>query len=259
MAECLISYPFQEVQKKFTQNIRHPENYAIPQSVSELRMKIYQRLIYNNIEDFISNGFPILRSITSEAIWHEMIRDFIHRHVSTSPYFCEIGIEFLKYLQNERNGENDPPFMLDLAHFEWVELAIDISEEDFPATACDPMLLELSTPDLLSCPLYLSPLAWVLVYRYPVHRISSGIIPAQSELTHLLVYRNRDDQVECLEINQVTARLLTLFEQNTGISAESSLDIIASELNLTLNTDFISHGKVLFEDMISRGVLFFHL
>ena len=56
-------------------------------------------------------------------IEQEMVRDFMRRHRSTTPLFTEVGQEFLAYLQDERGPQaGDWPFMLELAHYEYVEL-----------------------------------------------------------------------------------------------------------------------------------------
>ena len=40
-----------------------------------------------------------------------MVRDFVHRHQSLSPYFLEISQEFLRYLEAERIPlAQDPAF-----------------------------------------------------------------------------------------------------------------------------------------------------
>jgi hypothetical protein len=96
-------------------------------------MRIYRDLVYNNIAGFIAGAFPIVKTVLSEDHWHSMVRDFIAHHNSQSPYFLEISQEFLAYLTHERTAtEQDPPFLVELAHYEWVELALDVADEELP-------------------------------------------------------------------------------------------------------------------------------
>ena len=68
-----------------------------------------------------------------------MVRDFFSQHKSHSPYFLEISQEFLAYLQNERTPQpEDPAGMLELAHYEWVELALTVSEDTIEMENIDP-------------------------------------------------------------------------------------------------------------------------
>jgi len=112
---------FQKTQYDFAAHLRDPDLNPVPTDMEDRRMKIYRDLVYNNIETFISSGFPILRSVIADETWHEMIRDFVSHHQSHTPYFLEISQEFLRYLQEERKEhDSDPGFMLELAHYEWV-------------------------------------------------------------------------------------------------------------------------------------------
>jgi len=82
-------------------------------------------LFFNNLRGFFSNIFPVLTSIMGNERWLELIREYLQKHDSKTPLFHELGQEFLDFLQNEYESlANDPPFILELAHYEWVELAV---------------------------------------------------------------------------------------------------------------------------------------
>jgi hypothetical protein len=93
---------FQRAQFELAAHIRNPQTNPAPEGIENRRLGIYRSLFFNNIESFIANGFPILKSITDPERWNSMIRDFVHRHQSHSPYFLDIGAEFLHYLESER-------------------------------------------------------------------------------------------------------------------------------------------------------------
>ena len=219
---------FQAVQLEFAAHIRHPDRNPRPADVPEARMRVYNELFYNNIESFISKTFPVMRSIFDDDAWHGMVRDFVHRHTSRSPYFLEIPEEFLGYLQNERTDDaesvSDPPFLIELCHYEWVELALDVAGDvDLPPPG--------GSHDLLREVPLISPHAWSLQYRYPVHKIGPDNQPAAppTDETFLIVYRNRQDRVKFMESNIVTARLLQLLVD--GRTGAEALGLIADELD----------------------------
>ena len=218
---------FKQHQYDFTAHLRDPEHNPAPEGIEDRRVGIYRDLLYNNVEGFIANGFPVLRSIYSDGDWHKMVRDFFAHHQSSSPYFLEISQEFLDYLQSEREPQpEDPQGLLELAHYEWVELALTVSDEDADLNGIDP------NGDLLTGHPVLSPVAWPLAYQYPVHKMGPDYLPAAPEQpTYLVVYRNRNDEVKFLEINLVTARLINLLQENPEITGELALDQIVHEMN----------------------------
>ncbi len=215
---------FQQAQIAFAAHIRSPETNPAPEGIEDRRMAIYRNLFFNNIQHFIANGFPILKSITDPDQWTAMVREFIHHHHSHSPYFLQIGREFLDYLQTERKPlESDPAFLLELAHYEWVELALDTSTLEFPEAK--------NTGDLLADRPIVSPLAWALSYSYQVQMIGPNFQPTadQAVPTHLIVYRNRAMQLGFIETNATTSRLLALFREE-HLSGREALLRLASEL-----------------------------
>ncbi len=217
---------FQQLQKQFAAHLRDPQRNPAPAGIEERRLAIYRDLFYNNINSFLGNGFPVLRSLFNDQNWHALVRDFFSRHASQTPYFLEIAREFLHYLQHERTAQpQDLPFMLELAHYEWLELAVDVDPDEIDPAGCDPR------GDLLDGRPALSPLAHVAAYSYPVHRICRDFQPLQPEAqpVWLIVYRNAEDRVRFMEISAATARLLELL-QDSSLRGQDAILQLQAEL-----------------------------
>jgi len=240
---------FIDTQFQFANAIRDPENNVGPDNIEQRRMTIYRELFYNNIEGFIANGFPVLREITSDEAWHSMIRDFMIKHRCKTPLFHEISREFLAYLDNERESVNDPIFIKELAHYEWVELALSVSDAEVePRTIND-------DEDILLQTFNTSPLAWPLAYHFPVHQIGPDFQPQQvsDAPTYLLVYRNTDDSVTFLELNPVSTRLIDLL--NEGLTGQVAAQQIAQELQHPNPEVVIDGARGLINDWLQREIL----
>lgn len=243
---------FQQQQLAFTAHIRDPHNNPLPEGIPARRMAIYTEIFFNNINDQLAGNFPVLRQISSDEHWNAMVRDFMVRHRSSTPLFTEVGQEFLEYLQQERGPHPDDwPFMLELAHYEYVELAVAISTADEHLGEFNP------NGDLLSgCPL-VAPTAWNLTYRWPVHALGPDYLPADPPLepTHLVVYRDRLDEVHFLQINAVTQRLLQLLKEKPEQSGLNVLNTIAGELAHPDKEALVAAGKELLDDLRRRSVV----
>jgi len=243
---------FREQQQQFAAHIRNPETIAAPENIEPRRLKIYRELFFNNVNGFLSNTFPVLKSILPESHWTKMARDFFATHECSTPLFAEISQEFLSYLQNERQPDaDDPPFMLELAHYEWVEMAVAISDEDNQAIAIDP------NGDLLSGRPVLSPVMQNLSYRFPVHTIGPDNQPSQApeELTHLVVYRNRQDEVQFLQINGAIQQLIETLKQNPQSTGLDVVTMIAEAMNHPNPEVVIAAGKNLLYELRQKHVV----
>jgi hypothetical protein len=214
-----------EAQLRMARYLRNPERQPGPEGVEARRLKVYRELVYNTVEGFLSSGFPVLHSLYEPDQWQELVQCFIEHHRCQTPYFLEISQEFIQFLAREHQARPcDPPFAAELAHYEWVELALDIAEESAPAAPAP-------QADALRMRPRLSPLAWLLSYAFPVHRIGPGFRPEEAaEPTFLVAYRDRDESVGFIELNPATARLLELVRQNTEDSGADLLAQLADEL-----------------------------
>lgn len=243
---------FKKHQYEFTAHIRDPQKNAKPDGIEDRRMGIYRELFYNNIEGFISSSFPVIRTIYNDENWHKMVRDFFSNHESHTPYFLEIAQEFIDYLKNERQPQKeDPAGLIELAHYEWVEMALHVSDETIDMNDIN------ANGDLLTqCPIF-SPVAWPLVYQFPVHTMGPDNLPdkAPEQPTYLVVYRNRKDEVRFLEINPVTARLIGLLQENESFTGLAAIESISKEMNHP-NPDVVKQGgQAALEELQQHGII----
>lgn len=243
---------FMQKQYEFASHIRNPDSAPRPADVEARRMDVYNEVFYNNVEDFMASSFPVLRSLMDDDRWHALIRQYYDQHRASTPLFPEMPREFLKYLENEYQPRaDDLPFMLELAHYEWVELALSFLDQDPETEQLD------QETDLLNAVPVLSPLAWPLQYQYPVQKIGPDFIPeAPGESpTLLLVYRDAEDDIHFLTINMVTARLLGLLQQQQALSGLEILQNIAEELQHPDPQAVIDGGLQILQDLYQRGVI----
>ena len=172
-------------------------------------MAIYRELFFNNIRSLLARNYPVLRKLHSDDHWDRFIRQFMQIHQSKTPYFLELPEEFLNFLRDEYQHQvDDLPFLVELAHYEYIELALSISTETNNLEGVDP------AGDLLANIPVKSALTWVYAYEYPVHRISTDFQPGSpaDQPVYLAVYRQADDKVGFLELNPITASLLNAIE-----------------------------------------------
>ncbi len=159
------SLDFKQLQYQFTAYIRDPEVNPAPDNVEPRRMAIYEELFFNNIESFLSNGFPVIRSLFSDQQWQAIVRGFMIDHRCHSPLFAEITLEFLDYLSAKgRYLLDETPFLLELAHYEWVEVAVIYGDEE---NSLLDTVKDTQRDWLVSSPVR-SSLMHLLAYEYPV-------------------------------------------------------------------------------------------
>jgi hypothetical protein len=243
---------FQRRQYEFAAHIRDPENKAAPAGIEDRRMAVYRDLFFNNLRNLLGSTFPVLKRLSGRDRWGALIREFMARHQSQTPYFLEIPKEFLAFLEHEHEPTADDfPFLLELAHYEWVELALSISTDHDDLTSIDPAGNMLESVPVMSV------LAWPLAYRYPVHRISERFQPAEpgGQPTYLAIYRNAENDISFMELNAVTAALLDKISNNTGQKSGRELLIELSD-EIDFDPDaLIKHGASALAELRAANIL----
>lgn len=216
---------FQRYQYAFTAHIRDPKAHPRPQGVQARRMRVYNELLFNNVSGMVSACFPVARAILGQRKWKALLRAFFAGHQCTTPYFRQIPEEFLRFMQERPPAPGEPDFLVHLLHYEWVELALEVSGKE-------PSLDNVDTSgDLLAGYPVLNPVHMLLAYPYAVHRIGKRYRPGTDERqdTALLAFRDLSDRVRFISLNPVSARLIALLQDGT-LTGAAAIDCVIAEI-----------------------------
>lgn len=215
---------FQRYQAEFTGHIRNPMAVPRPKGVKARGMAVYKEIVFNNMMSTLTACFPVAKRTLGVRLWTKVVRTFFAQHACRTPLFRQIPEEFLRWLESDPM-ENLPVYLYSLAHYEWVELAIALSEADVDA---DRYAVD---GDLLAGRPVLAPALKVLQYPFPVQQISPNFKPTEpdDQPTHILAFRNFEDEVRFIVLNPVSARLVNLLVEGRFTGAEA-LQVIATEL-----------------------------
>lgn len=228
-------------------HLRDPQAHPAPPGIEERRLAIYRDLFFNNIEGLLAGNFPVIRKTLGDEAWRNLVREFYATHRSHTPLFPEIAREFIRYLESRDDGAL-PPWLRELAHYEWVELALQIADDTVPA--------HVAGGDLLAGEPVLSPFAWALAYQWPVHRIGPDVQPdlPPAEPTLLLVRRDADYQVRFAAISPLVYRLIELLGEG-GRTGADALRQLAREADVDDVPAFIEQGVAMLARMHEEGTV----
>ena len=228
-------------------HVRDPDAHPGPAGIEPRRLKVYRDLVFNNVEGLLAGGFPVIRKTLGGDDWQALIRRFLAHHASRTPLFPELGLELVAFLQ----AQPDPtrPWLAELAHYEWAELGLQLT--DVPLPPHD------ATGDLLAGMPVLSPLAWPLAYRWPVARIGPGFdaVAPPTEPTRLLLRREDDGRIHFSALSPLLFRLLALVAANEGASGRALLAQLADEAGQPDLDAFLVEAMPMLERLRQERVL----
>ncbi|MBK6757178.1 MAG: putative DNA-binding domain-containing protein [Moraxellaceae bacterium] len=127
--------------------------------------------MFNNVSSFVENTFPIVKQQLPASQWMLLLKNFFALHYCQSPYFHDISYEFLQFLATQHELLASYPWLTELAHFEWIELAAEIFDDAWPQFIAGDFWHNIPV---------MSPFAWPLVYQWPVQRFAQSKQPFRS-------------------------------------------------------------------------------
>jgi hypothetical protein len=246
---------FSAYQAAFAARIRDPKQAARPPGAPAKRMRVYEELLFNNLEGFLLTCYPITREILGARAWKKTLRRFFREHRCHSPLFRDIPKSFLDWM--EAGGAAlfpTRPFLAEFMHYEWLELSVSITPEEV-----DPAVID-TQGDLLRGRPALHPTARLVCYRYPVHRIGPRFKPsaADGQTWCYLLFRDDDaagqDEARFILLNPLSAQLVVLLRDHQP-SGNEALGLLAGQNNPTQYEAFMQHGGELLHDLRAQGAL----
>lgn len=242
---------FMHLQRAFARHLRDPDGCPSPVDSEARRQDVYRHAIRANVEGFMRDNYPRVRAVFDDAQWQALIADYLCGHVSRANAFVDLPLEFLAYLENERDVPDDPPFLAELAHFDWLETLVGADERRVTLDGVD------RDGDLLQGEPVANPVLQLVTYRFPVHAIGPDYRPDRppGEPTRIAAFRDLDNLYGFLDLNGPSARLLELVQESGGLTGEQIIGTVAREIGHGDPDALRAAGSTIFERMRSRAVL----
>ena len=249
---------FQKYQHQFVDYLRNPlKNEVLPESLPQ-KSSIYAKLLFSKIEGSLDTCFPISNQLLGPIRWNQLIQTFISDHRCKSPLYREIPDEFVDYLMNQQSQMKLPEFILELAHYEWMELVLETVK---PYHSDKVFVIK---EDLLAVTPILNPVLHLLHYHYPVQNISasdpywknweSRLEPYTQETIILAGLRDNNDKIHFIELNAVTARLIELLQEGFSTGEQALLEL-AAEMHYGDHETILPFGTEILQQLKEQYII----
>lgn len=189
------------------------------------RLLTYRGIARNALEDPLPDCFPITHALLGEAdLWNGCLDAFLASRSIQSPYYRDVSPTFVGWLADSGWGLERWPFLLQLAHFEYIEVEILRWPDDPPASGLH------DTPTADSHVVF-DGAARNLAYAYRVHEATKEEpAPADGE-AFLLGYRDPEGDFGYSELSaHASAFLARCLEGDSVREAASALGLEVDEV-----------------------------
>ncbi len=154
----------------------------------------YRRLLRNNFNEVMKQAFPIARTVLPEAQWDRLIDDFMAAHPAATPQIWKLPREFYHFVKANGYGDRMAlPFLNDLLHFEWIEIAVHTMPDQNRGISHqkgDPMKDRITV----------NPEHRLIRLSYPVHLYAAGEVEKHKGDYFVLTFRRKDFEVLFMDL-----------------------------------------------------------
>ncbi len=234
-------------QHALTAHLRDPARQPAPAGLDDTRLQVYRDLLFNNLQALLAGSFPVLLEVLDAAEWNTLCRRYFVQHRCRSPLFTEVAAEFVGWLQT--CGDLPRPFLAELAHYEWVEQALQGSADE-PLPPVPP------GTDPWTSVLRVSGLAWPLGYHWPVQQLGRDHQPLQPppQPTFLLARRVAGGGVIFATLSALAWQLLEQINAGPSRSGSAHLHALAAQHGLP-PAQIEAEGRALLTQLLAADVI----
>lgn len=176
--------------------------------VNSRHVKQYRRLVYNVIDDMLSNAFPLTVQLLPSTVWNHWVQMFVESHACQSPQVWYMPREFFTFLQERpARWQATYPFLAELLWFEWVEIELFMMEDQAMPTFTE---THLTTEALI-----LNPAHQWLQFEYPVFNKNAADITENDRGRYAVIaHRNGTGDVVFTEVSVALSWMLEQLNKN---------------------------------------------
>jgi hypothetical protein len=187
------------------------------------RLLVYRNLVRADLAEPVETICFVSQALIEQAgLWDDCLAAFLASRGVQSAFYRDLAATFLGWLATTGWGQDRWPFLLQLVHFELLNVLVAHHPGGDPPAGLHPR-------PALGDRLVLDAPTQVVTYEYQVHLATvQSPVPAPGT-THLLAYRDGAGLPQWLELTPATAALL-LRAQQTSIG-QAALDLGLTDLS----------------------------
>lgn len=202
------------------------------------RLLTYRGLARNALEDPLPDCFPITHALLEAAdLWDDCMDAFLASRTIQSSYYRDVNPAFVTWLSNSAWGQERWPFLLQLAHFEYIEVEI-LRWPD------EPLSKDLKAKPTADAQIVFDGATRNLAYAYRVHEATKEDPEPEGGETFLLGYRDAEGDFNYSELSAHASAFLARCTEGESIgTAASALNLELEEV-LDLLSSFREKGAL---------------
>jgi hypothetical protein len=226
-----------KLQEKMASYCRQPAFTDVIEGSKSDRLHNYRRLVFNIIEDTLSDAYPITRSMMDDEEWMDLVNAFFSKHNCQSTQLWRMPFELVEFVEeDDYHTKIGRPYLLELLYFEWLEIEVyqspDKPHKEFTIKG-----------DILNNEIVVNPDHKIVQLSYPLHKKNHSELESQKGIFYVLLFRHRETySVNFYEMSPFLVQVFTFLAQNE-ITLKNALLTVGKANGVTDENMLYAHGE----------------
>jgi len=236
---------FRQFQFALARHLRDPLGVSAPVGVSLADAAVCTQDIVTHVSEVLAPAFPVTCALLGDEMWEHAVRLFLKDAQPHTPWASSTQRAFVDHVCESPDMPRLPAWLQDLAHFEWLQNAVNTPPVSWPA--CD------ADADVMHHAVVLNPTHVEAAYEWPVHGIDTDHQPDDMQSTYVSMLRDKDDTLPVLESSVFRGQLIDLLRD--GQSGEQAFMVLAMWLSHPEPEAFVREGAEVMAQLQREGVV----
>lgn len=236
---------FRQYQFALARHLRDPLSVPAPEGVDAKAAAACTQEMVQHLCDVLAPAFPITQALLGEDIWEHAVRLFLKDAPNHTPWASTTQRAFVDHVCESPDMQSLPAWLQDLAHFEWLQNAVNTAPVQWPAFN--------ASADVMQHAVVLNPTHVEAAYEWPVHSISTDHKPDDMQSTYVSMLRDMDDELHVLESSVFRGQLFDLLRE--GQTGEQAFMVLARWLSHPEPDAFVREGAEVMAQLQREGLV----
>ena len=236
---------FRQFQFALARHLRDPLSVPAPMGVTPADAKVCTADMVQHLRQVLEPAFPLTHALLGDDIWEHAVRLFIKTGPSHTPWASTTQRAFVEHLCESPEVQNLPAWLQDLAHFEWLQNAVNTTPVQWPSAALH--------HEVMQHPVVLNPTHVEAAYEWPVNHINTDHLPDDMQRVYVTVLRDVHDELHVFESSLFRGQLIDLLRQ--GQTGEQAFRALARWLSHPDVDAFVAEGAEVMAQLQREGVV----
>nr|WP_315262060.1 putative DNA-binding domain-containing protein [uncultured Limnohabitans sp.] len=236
---------FRQFQFALARHLRDPLGVSAPAGVSLADAAACTQDMVTHVSEVLAPAFPVTCALLGDDMWEHAVRLFLKDAQPHTPWASTTQRAFVDHVCESPDMQRLPAWLQDLAHFEWLQNAVNTTPVSWPACDVDANVMHHAV--------VLNPTHVEAAYEWPVHSIDTDHQPDDMQSTYVSMLRDKDDTLHVLESNVFRGQLIDLLRD--GQSGEQAFMVLAMWLSHPEPEAFVREGAEVMAQLQREGIV----